>query len=361
MKRYLGFGTTSSKDRRNADLFYADLIGRPVPARRTLHPSEDSEGSEGEGVLSDWLQDFSNIFTAGKRGEFPGRPSGALTGSAFMKTIAGNAAPANWQQREDAIAKQLIDGNFPDFLVKRWEPVVVKDDSGLTGRVWVMPDYLLIGSDQDYVYIPMSAPTAQRVADALKCILPTAKLCHDIYRSASTRLPRQERDYYLEGKERPQRKSALKNAGQTSSAAYEEHSEAIKKQMRGLGLAPGTFVAGHKKDVIIAPGYPANKVAFQGFYNDKGIPAEPCQEKGHLAVDPKCTRPGIPTFAHERMFADYAQGARLIKATMTVDGESAEMKSRRRARARSVSQTVEPGEDRSGSRARRVEQWLTPT
>ena len=96
--------------------------------------------------------------------------------------------------------------------------------------------------------------------------------------------------------------------------------------MRDSGLAPGTFVAGHKKDVIIATGYPPNRVAFQGFYNAKGIPAEPCQERGHLAADPKCTRPGTPTFAHERIFADYAQGVRLVKATMTVDGEPAEMK-----------------------------------
>jgi hypothetical protein len=322
VKRYAGFGTTSSRERRNADLFYADLIGRPVPVRRALHPSEaDDEsdaGDEGEGFISDLMQKILSS-------DFVARPSSAPTGSDFMKTIAGNAAPANWQAREDAIAKQLIAGNFPDFL-RKWEPVTVSADGGLSGRVWVMPDYLMIGNDRDYVYIPMSAPTAQRVADALKCILPTAKLCHEIYKAASAKLPRQERDYYLEGAQRAQRKSALKNASQTSSAAYEEHSEAIKKQMSGLSLAPGTFVAGHKKDVIIAPGYPANRVAFQGFYNAKGIPAEPCQERGHLAADPQCTRPGTPTFAHERMFADYAQGVRLVKATMMVDGESTPMK-----------------------------------
>lgn len=321
MKRYIGFGTTSAAERHKADLFYRDLIGSPVPVRRALHPSEEEEG-----VFSDLMQSVASaVNAAAMRGAFPGRPSGAPTGSAFMKTIAGNAAPSNWQTREDAIAKQLIDGNLPDFL-RRWESVIVKDDgSGLTGRVWVMPDYLSIGSDQDYVYIPMSAPTAQRVADALKGVLPTAKLCHEIYRAAATRLARQERDYYLEGKQRQQRRTALKNAGQTSSAAYEEHSDAIKKQMRALGLAPGTFVAGHKKDVIIAPGYPMNRVAFQGFYNAKGIPAEPCQERGHLVADPQCSRPGTPTFAHERMFADYAQGVRLIRTTMTVDGEASPM------------------------------------
>ena len=126
-QRYVGFGTTSAAERRDADLFFADLIGRPAAVQRTLHPSESEEE---EGLVSDWFQNFTNILTlAAMRGDFPGRPSGAMSGSAFMKTIAGNEAPANWQSREDAIARQLIDGNFPDFLVKRWEPVIVKDDS----------------------------------------------------------------------------------------------------------------------------------------------------------------------------------------------------------------------------------------
>ena len=167
----------------------------------------------------------------------------------------------------------------------------------------------------------MSAPTAQRVADNLRCVLPTAKLCHDIYLAASYKLPRLDRDYWLEKPRRAERKTALKDCSQLSTCAYEEHSSAIQTQMRDLGVKPGSFVAGHKKDVIIAPGYPRNRVAFQGFYTAKGIPAEPCNEKGHQAADPKCQRPGTPTFAHERWFADYAQGVRLVRAEMSVDGE----------------------------------------
>jgi hypothetical protein len=316
--RYVGFGTTSARERRNADLFFADLVGRPIAARRPLHPTEE----QGEGFLDDLIRTAKAA--VGIRDGLPARPADAMTGAAFMKSIAGREAPANWQAREQAIADQLIAGNIPDFLT-RWTPVKVQGAGGVSGTVWVLPDYLMVGSDQDYAYVPLSAPTAQRVADALGCALPTAKLCHDIYRAAATRLPRQERDYYLEGQQRTQRKTALKNAGQTSTAAYEEHSDAIKKQMRDLGIAPGTFVAGHKKDVIIAPNYPMNRIAFQGFYSDKGVPAEPCQEPGHKARDPKCTQPGTPTFAHERNFADYAQGVRLIKATMTVDGETGPM------------------------------------
>ena len=307
------FGAVTRAERRASDLFYADLVGLRHASRI------QDESAEARDPLK---SPVGFLYWDPSRGEFPGRPFGAPGGSAFIKTIAGKEAPKVWQQREDAIAKELINGNFPDFLVRRWEPVVVEDGSGLKGRVWVMPDYLSIGNDQDWVYIPMSAPTAQRVADALKCILPTAKLCHEIYRASATKLPRIERDYYLEGRRRPERKLAVKDCSQVSTCAYEEHSDAIKKQMQSMGVTPGTFVAGHKKDVIIAPGYPKNRVAFQGFYTKDGIPAEPCNETGHKARDPKCQRPGTPTFAHERMFADYAQGVRLVRAKMRVEGEA---------------------------------------
>jgi len=315
-RRQTRFAAVSPDERQASDLFFADLMGRSVTARGVGESAEERDPLKSR---------MGFLYWDPSRGGFPGRPFGAPTGSAFMASIAGKEAPKSWQQREDDIAKQLINGNFPDFLLK-WQTVDIDAGGGLKGRVWVMPDYLSIGTDQDWVYIPMSAPTAQRVADALKCILPTAKLCHDIYTASHLKLPRLDRDYYLEGNKRPQRKTAVKNCSQVSTCAYEEHSTAIQTQLKALGGTPGTFVAGHKKDVIIAPNYPKNRVAFQGFYNKSGIPAEPCQEKHHAISDPACKKPGTPTFAHERIFADYAQGVRLVRATMRVEGEADLMK-----------------------------------
>jgi hypothetical protein len=313
------FRTPSAPERRAADRFWADLGGTPYSSR----PFAESSATATDAEESDPLKDpMAFLYWDPARGRFPGRAPNAPSGSEFMKSIAGKERPRDWQAREDAITAQLINGNFPDFLL-RWEPVVVSDaDRTLSGRVWVMPDYLSIGSDQDWAYIPMSAPTAQRVADGLRCILPTAKLCHDIYLAASYKLPRIERDYWLEKTRRRERKSAPKDCSQVSTCAYEEHSNAIKKQMSDLGVRPGSFVAGHKKDVIITRGYPADKIAFQGFYTNKGIPAEPCNERRHRAADPQCRRPGVPTVTHERWFSDYAQGVRLARARMKVDGEA---------------------------------------
>lgn len=306
------FDGVSSAERQASDRFFADLIGSPVGSLGRAGFSEERDPLKSR---------LSFLYWDPSRGKFPGRPFGAPVGSAFMKSIAGKEAPKSWQQREDAIARELINGNFPDFLL-HWEAVDVDDGAALKGRVWVMPDYLSIGNDQDWVYIPMSAPTAQRVADALKCVLPTPKLCHEVYTASALKLPRIERDYWLEGNRRSQRRTAVKDCSQVSTCVYQEHSEAIQKQMERLGVKPGTFVAGHKKDVIIAPNYPKNKVGFQGFYSKSGIPAEPCDEKSYKVRDPKCLRPATPMFPHERMFADYAQGARLVRGKMRVEGES---------------------------------------
>ena len=50
-----------------------------------------------------------------------------------------------------------------------------------------MPDYLAVGSDADFVRVPMTPQTAQRVADAFGCALPTRKIVDEVYRAATVR------------------------------------------------------------------------------------------------------------------------------------------------------------------------------
>ena len=57
-----------------------------------------------------------------------------------------------------------------------------------TATFYVTPDYLAIGSDEDYFLIPISPNTAQRIADALHCSLPTPKMVDEIYAAAEVKL-----------------------------------------------------------------------------------------------------------------------------------------------------------------------------
>ncbi len=61
-------------------------------------------------------------------------------------------------QREQAILEELLKGNLPDFL-RNLIPVKLQYQPGagntLTATIFVMPEYLAIGSDKDFLRIPM--------------------------------------------------------------------------------------------------------------------------------------------------------------------------------------------------------------
>ncbi len=62
------------------------------------------------------------------------------------------------------------------------------DDFGHLQTYYVTPDYLGIGSDADFVRMPMMPGTAQQIADLFQCILPARKMVNDIYAQAQVKL-----------------------------------------------------------------------------------------------------------------------------------------------------------------------------
>jgi|SRR6185437_6682000 len=111
------------------------------------------------------------------------REAGAPTGSEFVWQIAGLGDDA----REPAILEQALSGNFPTFL-RRSEPVRLTgrsaDGASITVTLCVAPDYLAIGSDNDYLYVPMRLKTAIAVANHYGSLLPTRRMVDAIYAQA---------------------------------------------------------------------------------------------------------------------------------------------------------------------------------
>jgi hypothetical protein len=313
------------EDIQEHELYGADGLIRPDIL--VLHPEKDSPASSPIAVISESEQEWSLgslVRAAIRAASFPARPSGATSGHAFMDKIKGEGAPSDWVKRENAIVAELVSGNMPDALLN-WIKVdlTYKDSTrNLTGSVQVLPDYLAVGSDDDFVHVPLDPVSAQLVADKFDAILPTARICHAIYQQAAekNRINAIERDYW-----QPKdalRRTAKPGRAQTSTAAYLEHSEAIQAKMKSAGIAPGELVAGHKKDVVIARRLhsDADKIAFHGFYDSKGFPHEPCYENPDHTPKPSCNKES-PTLAHTRRFSDYSQGVRLVNAWMIVNGE----------------------------------------
>ena len=91
-----------------------------------------------------------------------------------------------WAARDSLAVKEMLSGNIPSFL-KKFVPIHVElpiiETTGKTIKAtyYVSPDYLSVGTDNDWARIPLTPMAAQLIADSLHCFLPTRKMVNDIY------------------------------------------------------------------------------------------------------------------------------------------------------------------------------------
>ncbi len=200
-----------------------------------------------------------------------------------------NVATYTWKER-DSIAKQLIlAGNIPSFLKKFVKVYTFYIDS--TGKkinafYFVAPDYLSIGTEQDWARIPLTPMAAQIIADSLHCFLPTRKMVNDIYAQAKVQLT-------------PVPMYAFRD----SAVTMWQHHLIIEGQRKG---AKG-LIAGIKKDVVVSGKLlrekKADRVAIYGWHQLNGKPIQPLYT-GHI-----------------NWWVDYSHGIRLVYRTIWVNGK----------------------------------------
>ena len=97
-----------------------------------------------------------------------------------------------------------------------------------------MCDYLAVGSDDDFVRVPLTPQTAQKIADRLGCVLPTRKLVDAIDRNA---------DIQVEPHPLTERRESV--------ATFVQHQQIIQSQC--AGQPNGALITGIKKDVVLSP------------------------------------------------------------------------------------------------------------
>ena len=221
----------------------------------------------------------------------PPRGTSALDGKAF----AEKTSALSFAEREQEIYSQVTAGNVPAFLRKFCPVTVTNVAAGITNvaTFFVAPEYLAIGSDEDYFLTPMSPGTAQRIADQLGCVLPTRKMVDAICTVAEVRLAPSP---------------IPPSAAMTTVPVFAQHNETVLTQRVALVKKHplGALVVGHKKDVVISTrlGGVTNKVAIYGWQQTNGAPIQPLY-LGHTAA-----------------WVDYSHGIRLVKLEMIVNGET---------------------------------------
>jgi hypothetical protein len=217
--------------------------------------------------------------------DLPERPAGAETGSAFLERNEGLGRSA----MDEAIAAAILAGNVPSYL-RRLVPITIDAGEGSSAVLHVTCDYLAVGSDEDFVRMPMTSAAAQRIANQLGASLPTPKLVDDIYRQAVVRLP----PSWIDG-------------GPTEGTLqdYAVHQERLEEHRLRGGHPLGVLTAGHKKDIVLCdlvaerPG----RVAIYGWHKREGEVVQPLST------------------AHSCRYADYSHGVRLVAQGMTLDGK----------------------------------------
>ncbi len=213
----------------------------------------------------------------------PQRPATAIGGAAFIASLSGLDRAA----REAAVLRELRTGNIPSFLRPLVSVTVTTDWDGKehTAVYDVMPDYLAIGSDGDFVRMPMDPHTAQAFCDESGMALPTRKMTNDIWAQAAVRLIPQ-----------PLTKD------RESPATFLQSQRLIEEQ--ATGIPRGAIWAGIKKDIVVTNRLQErpHRLAIFGWHYPSGEPIQPL------------------TTVHVDWYVDYSHGVRPVRRTVRVDG-----------------------------------------
>jgi len=215
--------------------------------------------------------------TSIKRIQVPSVNDDRIKGNDFYHQAFG----MKWQERDSFAVKEILAGNIPSFLTK-FEKIKVSITDSITGKTikaeyFVSPDYLSIGTDEDWARINITPLAAQKIADSFNCFLPTRKMVDDIYKAAKIKLE-------------PVPMFAFRD----STPTMWHHHLIIEGQRQGRkGL-----IAGIQKDVVISGKISRDpkpdRVAIYGWHKLDGIPIQPLYT-GHIY-----------------WWVDYSQGIRLV-------------------------------------------------
>ena len=229
---------------------------------------------------------------------FLGKPEASLSGWNFML----KADKMEFWKLEDLIAQTILEGNVPTPM-KHFRKIVFRTPAvdsveilkkRHTIEMWVLPDYLTIGTDESFVRIPMGPLAAQRIADSLNCILPTTYLVDRIAEVAEGHL-----DIF------PFRPLDNRNS---QPIVFQDSHNAIQALYKAKGYKFGQFISGLKKDVVLTykiltqPGWESYE-AIYGWHHPDGRAQQPL------------------FIRHGNFYVDYSHGIRLIYRTIKVDGK----------------------------------------
>ncbi len=229
---------------------------------------------------------------------FPKRKSDAPTGSQFMLSVA----KIHGKTYEDKVIAEILAGNVPDFMrPENWQSITVREKIGdmeVEMTLRVCPDYIALGSNSDYVRVPLSPNGLRRLTAAMGAELPTKKVVDIIDREAKSH----NGLFDLVDAAMISRKTGMPlDKGTTYMLRPEfawSSSQISDNEIRARKLAGFSLVSGQKKDVILHP--------------------VPLDAKNNLIQYRPNHPQGLDFRSHPKDHTDYSLGARLVDPIVDV-------------------------------------------
>ena len=264
--------------------------------------------------------------------KIPPRKKDAISGSEFMKLVRKTHGAIY----EEMIFQEILsEGNVPDFMrPENFRELMVKgkaDGLEVEMRLRICADYVAIGSNEDYVRVPLSAVGFRTLASLLGMSLPTRKLVDDIYRAAEAEnglIGLIDGDVVSRASTRevihPETNRSVRLSEVWRDPAYEGNrsrflltpefallqsrlADEIKEE-RGLGRF--ALVCGNKKDIVV------DAISLRKEHRNNLVQYRPDHPQG------------FDYGAHLKDHSDYSLGARLIGRMVEVTIRDEEGKSR---------------------------------
>jgi hypothetical protein len=150
-----------------------------------------------------------------------------------------------------------------------------------------------VGSDSDFVRVPLNLHTIAKLNEKLDVSLPTVKMVDEIYEKAAVHVS-------------PKPIPCKANIASTSNILM--HNEMLVAQIHDY--QPGTLIAGHKKDIVQTRRLlkKPDSIAIYGWHRSSEDPIQPLST------------------IHSAEYADYSHGIRLVSNHVEIDGLSYDLR-----------------------------------
>lgn len=199
------------------------------------------------------------------------------------------------EERESKFLECILEGHVPSRM-RTFVPVKIEffDKTNILRslELYVLPDYVQVGTDDDSLIVPLWPLTAQRIADEWDCLLPTTKMVTTIWENATWKLP-------------PQPWGPPYGHVMMSTARIVGHGARVDATMKDLGVDRTELVAGHKKDIVISNRL-VDKQKFVAIFGWHKLDGENIQSL---------------YLGHFNTYGDYSHGTRLVMRHCVLDGD----------------------------------------